>query len=94
MARSASIVPMPSLRRTATSTNGVPPAFQHLSGKISDLVAANRRLRADNTELAERVNTYAQVIRELSSELDTLRAQTALQDNVRLLYARPGTPPK
>lgn len=41
------------------ATNGVPAAFQHLNGKIADLEAANRRLRADNTELTERVNTYA-----------------------------------
>lgn len=74
------------------AANGVPPAFQHISGKISDLEAANRRLRADNTELTERVNTYAQVILELSTEIDTLRAQTALPDNVRHLHTRPGTP--
>lgn len=75
------------------ATNGVPPAFQHLNGKIADLEAANRRLRADNTELTERVNTYAQVIRELSTEIDTMRAQTTLPDNVRRLHARPSTPP-
>lgn len=75
------------------SVNGVPPAFQHLSGKIADLEAANRKLRADNAELTERVNTYAQVIRELSTEVDTLRVQTALPDNVRLINTRPSTPP-
>jgi len=36
------------------ATSGIPPAFQHLHGKIANLEAANRRLRADNTELAER----------------------------------------
>lgn len=75
------------------AANGIPPAFQHLHGRIADLEAANRRLRADNTELTERVDTYAQVIRELSTEIDALRAQTELPDNVRLLHARPGTPP-
>jgi hypothetical protein len=75
------------------AANGVPPAFQHLSGKIADLEAANRRLRADNTELAERVDTYAQVIRELTIEVDTIRAQTTWPDNVRILDARPNTPP-
>jgi septal ring factor EnvC (AmiA/AmiB activator) len=75
------------------ATDHVPLAFQNLSSKIADLEAANRRLRADNTELAERVNTYAQVIRELSTEIDSLRTQTAIPDNVRLLHTRLGTPP-
>jgi hypothetical protein len=87
----------PDLRQTfegqRRATNGVPPAFQHLHGKISDLEAANRRLRADNTELAERVNTYAQVIRELSIQVDLLRKQEARPDNFRLLHSRPSTPP-
>jgi hypothetical protein len=75
------------------AANGIPPAFQHLHGRIADLEAANRRLRADNTELTERVDTYAQVIRELSNELDMLRAHTALPDNVRLLHGRPSASP-
>ncbi len=75
------------------ATNGVPAAFQLLNGKIADLEAANCRLRADNTELTERVNTYAQVIHELSTEIDILRAETTLPDNVRLLHTRPNTPP-
>jgi len=75
------------------ATNGIPPAFQHLHGKIADLEAAIRRLRADNTELAERVDTYAQVIRELSTQVDMLRKQEARPDNVRLLHSRPSTPP-
>jgi septal ring factor EnvC (AmiA/AmiB activator) len=75
------------------ATNGIPPAFQHLHGKIADLEAANRRLRADNTELAERANTYAQVIRELSIQVDRLREQEARTDNVRLLHSRSNAPP-
>ena len=75
------------------ATNGIPPAFQHLHGRIADLEAAIRRLRADNTELAERVDTYAQVIRELSTQVDMLRKQEARPDNVRLLHSRPSTPP-
>jgi hypothetical protein len=75
------------------AANGLPPAFQHLHGKIADLEAANRRLRADNTSLAEQVDTYAQVIRELYTELNILRTQTALPDNVRLLHSRTDAPP-
>lgn len=74
------------------AANGVPPAFQHLNGKIADLEAAIRRLRADNAELTERVTTYAQVIRELNTEIDILRAQAALPDNVRHFHARPTNP--
>ncbi|GAB2920819.1 hypothetical protein GCM10027280_04770 [Micromonospora polyrhachis] len=75
------------------AVNGIPPAFQHLHGKLADLEAANKRLRENNTELTERIDTYAQVIRALSIEIDTLRAQTALPDNVRALHPRPGIPP-
>ena len=66
--------------------NGVPAAYQHLEGRIADLEAANRRLRAENTELTERVDTYAQVIRELVDELDRQRCKpAALPDNVTRL---------
>jgi len=78
---------------TRRAANGIPPAFQHLHGRIADLEAANRRLRADNTELGERVDTYAQVIRELSIQVDMLRTQTVLPDNVRVLHGRPSSGP-
>jgi septal ring factor EnvC (AmiA/AmiB activator) len=77
----------------ARAATGIPPAFQHLHDKLADLEAANKRLRENNTELAERIDTYAQVIRALNIEIDTLRAQVALPDNVRALHPRPGTPP-
>ncbi|WP_410812230.1 hypothetical protein [Micromonospora sp. 067-2] len=68
------------------AADGVPAAYQHLENKIADLEAANRRLRADNTELTERVDTYAQVIRELVTELDRQpRNVAALPDNVTRL---------
>jgi septal ring factor EnvC (AmiA/AmiB activator) len=66
------------------ATNGIPAAYQHLHGQIADLEAANARLRADNTELAERVDIYAQVIRELTATLEAERAH-AEHDNVRRL---------
>jgi hypothetical protein len=67
------------------AANGVPAACQHLQGKTADLEAANRRLRAANAELTERVDVYAQVIRELAAELDRARHNAALPDNVRRL---------
>lgn len=75
------------------ATSGMPPAFQHLHSKIADLEAANRQLRADNTELTERTNSYAQVIRELSIQVDLLRKEEARPDNVRLLHNLPSTLP-
>jgi septal ring factor EnvC (AmiA/AmiB activator) len=63
--------------------NGIPQAFQHLQARVVDLEADNKRLRNQKTELSKRVDTYAQVIHELATELDQLRAGTA--DNVRVL---------
>jgi hypothetical protein len=37
-------------------------------------------------------NNYAQVIREQSTEIEMLRTQTALPNNVRLFHNRPSTP--
>jgi len=73
------------------AANGVPAAYQHLHGQIADLEAANARLRADNAELAERVDTYAQVIRELTATLEAERAHPPQHDNVRRLpvHSRP-----
>jgi len=64
------------------AVNGVPAAYQHLHGQITDLQAANQRLHREKAELAERVDTYAQVIRGLTASLETLRAMPQL-DNVR-----------
>ena len=69
------------------AANGVPAAYQHLRGKIADLEAINQRLHNENAALAERLNTYAQVIRELGVAVETLRAQSR-HDNVRHLPAR------
>jgi hypothetical protein len=49
------------------------------------MTEANQRLRADNTEIAERIDIYAQVIRELATALETLRAQPEPHDNIRRL---------
>jgi chromosome segregation ATPase len=68
------------------AANGVPAAYQHLHGRIAELEAANHRLRTDNAELAERVDTYAQVIRELAAALESLRARPQ-HGNIRHLPA-------
>ena len=57
--------------------NGIPQAFQHLHARVVDLEADNTRLRADKSELSQRVDTYAQVIHELTTELERLRASTS-----------------
>jgi hypothetical protein len=63
------------------AASGVPAAFQHLHGRIADLEAANKRLRTENSDLADRVDTYAQVIRELTVNIETQHGQ-ANHDNV------------
>ncbi|MET7620523.1 hypothetical protein [Streptomyces sp. NPDC005408] len=55
-----------------TLANGIPPAFQHLQARASDLEERNRRLLETNRHLTERVETYAQVIAELLTERDRL----------------------
>jgi hypothetical protein len=67
------------------AANGVPAAYQHLHGQIADLHAANQRLRNENAELAERVDIYAQVIRELTTTRETLPTCPQQHDNVRHL---------
>lgn len=61
--------------RRRTEANGVPPAFQNLQARITDLEHANRRLRETNAEQAERIEVYAQVIHELTTENTALRDQ-------------------
>jgi hypothetical protein len=41
---------------------------------VVDLEVNNKRLRAEKVELSKRADTYAQVIHELTSELDRLRS--------------------
>lgn len=67
--------------------NGVPQAFQHLQARVVDLEADNKRLRHHKAELTRRVDTYAQVIHELSTQLERLR--TGASDNVHALTIRP-----
>src|SRR5258708_15979179 len=73
--------------RRRTATNGVPAAYQSLTVQISDLTATNEQLRAQNTELQHRVDTYAQAIYRLSAELQQLRAEQP--GNVHHLRQRP-----
>jgi hypothetical protein len=64
----------------------VPAAYQHLHGRITDLEAANQLLRTENCEIVDRADTYAQVIRELTSMVESLRRAHSLRpDNVRSL---------
>jgi hypothetical protein len=55
--------------------SGIPTAFQPLHARTADLEAANKRPRDENAELNERVNTYAQVIQALTTELTEFRRQ-------------------
>ena len=80
-------------RRRAAS-NGIPAAFQNLQARITDLEDTCRRLRADKTELAERVQVYAQVIHELTAELSRLRGKSASSGNVVQLQAVSGRSPE
>jgi hypothetical protein len=53
-------------QRRAQMASKLPPAFQHLEAKITDLQADNQALRADNRRLRERNDIYAMIINELS----------------------------
>jgi uncharacterized coiled-coil protein SlyX len=55
--------------------NGVPPAYQALAGRVADLEATTRRQRHTISDLSERLEIYAQVIRELSTQLERLQDQ-------------------
>jgi septal ring factor EnvC (AmiA/AmiB activator) len=70
--------------------NGIPQAYQYLQARVVDLEVDNKRLRTEKAELSKRVDTYAQVIHELTTELERLRIGTS--DNVRVLATstRPG----
>jgi len=65
--------------------SGIPQAYQHFQARVVDLEADNKRLRADKSELSKRVDLYAQVIHELTTEIGRLRIGTP--DNVRVLTA-------
>jgi len=74
--------------RRRTEANGVPPAFQNLHARVVDLEAANQRLREANTERAERIEIYAQVIHELNTENRVLRDQLASNDRTVTPFQR------
>jgi hypothetical protein len=68
--------------------NGIPAAYQSLNPHVTDLRAANERLREENCELRQRVDVYAQVIYELASEIQRLQSADSLPDNVRVMQRR------
>ncbi len=75
--------------RRRTASNGIPAAFQNLQARIADLEDANRRLRAGNSQLTERVQVYAQVIHELTTQLSQHRQELASPGNIIQLHGRP-----
>jgi len=78
--------------RRRTASNGIPSAFQNIQAHVTDLEDTCRRLRADKTELTERVQVYAQVIHELTAELSRLREERASPRNVIRLPAVSSAP--
>lgn len=74
--------------RRRTASNGIPAAFQTIRAQVTDLQDANRRLRADKAELAERVQVYAQVIHELAAQLSQLRQEPASHGSIIRLPGR------
>jgi hypothetical protein len=75
--------------RRRTASNGIPAAFQNIQAHVTDLEDTCRRLRADKTELAERVQVYAQVIHEVTTQISCLRAEPAAAANRRYLPQPP-----
>jgi chromosome segregation ATPase len=78
--------------RRRTARNGVPAAFQNLQARVTDLEDTCRRLRADKVELTERVQVYAQVIHELTTQLSQLRQEPASHAGIIRLPERSLTP--
>lgn len=73
-----------------TEVNGIPAAFQSTYSRSLDLEAANQRLRDENALLTERIEVYAQVTHELTTEVTRMRKEIATPSNVRYLPpARP-----
>lgn len=69
--------------------SGIPAAYQTLAAKATDLDAANQRLRAENSELRQRVDAYAQTIYRLATELHQAQAAQPAPGNVVPLRQRP-----
>lgn len=70
--------------------SGIPAAYQTLAAKVTDLDAANQRLRAENSELRQRVDAYAQTIYRLAAELHQAQAAPPVPGIVVALRQRPG----
>jgi hypothetical protein len=79
--------------RRRDQVNGVPAAYQGIHAKVHDLEAVNQRLGADNRELREQVDTYAQVLYELGTKLHNLSAAQNTATTVRPLRPRTGREP-
>ena len=71
-----------------TQANGIPAAFQTVHARNHDLETTNQRLREENAQLTERIEVYAQVIQELTTEVGHLRHQLVAPTNVRQLPVR------
>lgn len=72
------------------SVTGIPQAFQHLQASVIEREADNKKLRTENVELTKRADTYAQVIYELTTELE--RYRTGTHGNLRFLPTQQDRP--
>jgi len=63
-------------RRDAISS--VPAAYRGLAARVTDLEAANHRLRGENAELRQRVDAYAQTIRRIATQRSQHRPDKGL----------------
>lgn len=76
--------------RRAQEAGKLPPAFQHLQDRITDLEAENRRLRDEKRDLKQRNDLYAMVINELSTKLRRKSPITEHASNITELRPRSG----
>lgn len=75
--------------RQRAQANGIPAAYQTMAAQVTDLSQANSRLRAENSELRQRVDAYAQVIYQLSAHQHQLQDPHPFPSNVSMLRQRP-----
>ncbi|MFD8612235.1 hypothetical protein [Streptomyces sp. NPDC059631] len=74
----------------ARALAGDPPPVVELKKRVSDLEAANARLKESDAERQELTDFYAQIINELSIELDRVTAERdGLLGNVRSIALAP-----
>jgi hypothetical protein len=72
------------------AAGGDPPPVADLKAQISQLTEDNARLRADNAEHKAVTTYYAQIINELSAELEQVTAdRDQLLGNVRAITVAP-----